>query len=110
MLALFDMPFDVTGCSNPTYGELIDLLAELDGRTNIVDLLCSEICQRYPNISVSRPARLFDTINRIVMPTRPSLRGPPKLIGSPLATYRKRVWIPRDRTTKTPGNTYSDVI
>ena len=94
----------ITGCSNPTYGELIDLLTELEGRANTVDLLCSTICKQYPNISVSRPMRLFDTIKRIAGPTRPSLRGPAKLAGSPLATYRKRVWKPRTRTTQTPGN------
>lgn len=92
------------GCSNPTYGELIDLLTELERRPNTVDLLCSEICQRYLNISVSHSTRLFDTIKRIAGPTRPSLRGQAKLTGSPLAAYRKRVWKPRTRTIQTPGN------
>ena len=94
----------VTGCSSPTYGELIDLLTELEGRPDIVDLLCSKICKQYPNICVSRPMRLFDTIKRIAGPTRPSLRGPAKLAGSPLGTYRKRVWKPHTRATQTPGN------
>ena len=68
---------------------------ELEGRP---DLLYSEICARYPKISVSRPTRLYDTVKRIVVPTRPSLRGAAKLSGSPLAAYRKRVWKPRIRT------------
>jgi len=95
---------NVTGCDNPTYGELIDLLTELEGRPNTIDFLCSEICKRYPNLCVSRPTRLFDTINHIAGPTRPSLRGPAKLAGSPLVTYRKRIWKPRTRTAKAPGN------
>ena len=92
-----------TGCNNPTYGELIDLLLESEEKPNTVDLLCSEIHKRYPNIPVNRPTRLFDTINRIAGPTRPSLRGSAKLSGSPLVTYRKRTWKPRTRTS--PGNT-----
>ena len=34
---------------------------------------------------------------RIVAPTQPSVIGEPKLTGSPLQTYRKRVWQPRIR-------------
>ena len=86
------------GCGKPTYGELIDIFTELEGRADTADLLYSEICRRYPDISVGRPSRLFDTIQRIVGPTRPSLRGTAKLNGSPLASYRRRVWEPRIRT------------
>ena len=39
--------------------------------------------------SISRPSRFFDTIQRIVGPTKPSLQGEAKL---PLASYRRRVW------------------
>ena len=72
---------------------------ELEGQADVADLLCTEICRRYPGISVGRPSRLFDTIQRIVGPTRPSLRGTAKLTGSPLASYRRRVWEPRIRNT-----------
>lgn len=85
----------------PTYGELIDLFTELEGRPNMSDKLYSEICVRYPKVSVSRPARLYDTVKCIVAPTRPSLRAAAKLNGSPLAAYRKRVWKPRIRTQGT---------
>ena len=97
----------ITGCSNPT-----DLFIELEGKPNTVDLLCCMICKQYPNISVSHPMRLCDTINRIAGPTRPLLRGPAKLDGLPLASYRKRVWKPHTRTTQTPdnNNTWSDLI
>ena len=64
---------------------------ELEGQADVADLLCSEICKRYPSMSVSRPSRLFDTI---VGPTRPSLRGTAKLTGSPLASYRRNVCEP----------------
>ena len=53
------------------------------------------ICARYPMIQVGHPTRLFDTVKRIVGPTRLSLRGAAKLSDSHLATYRKRVWKPR---------------
>lgn len=89
--------------TEPTYGELIDLFTEVEGRANTTDLLYSEFCTRYPKISVSRPTRLFDTVKPIVGPTRPSLRGAAKLSGSPLATYRKRVWKHRIRTSSTQG-------
>ena len=48
---------------------------------------------------MSRPTRFFDAVQRIVGPTRPSLRGSAKLTGSPLASYRRRVWQPRVRNT-----------
>ena len=87
------------GCDKPTYGELIDIFVKVEAQANAQDLLCSEILRRYPRISIGRPSRLFDTVQRIVGPTRPSLRGTAKLIGSPLASYRRRVWEPRIRTT-----------
>jgi len=65
--------------SDPRYGELIDLLSDFEGRPNLTDLLCSEIQKRYPNTSVSRPTRLYDTVIRIAAPTRPSLSRPAKL-------------------------------
>ena len=87
------------GYGKPTYGELIDIFVGFEGQADAADLLCSEICRRYPNLSVGRPSRLFDTVQRIVGPTRASLRGTAKLTGSPLVSYRRRVWEPRIRTT-----------
>ena len=55
--------------------------------------------RQYPTVEVGRPSRVYDTISRLVGPTRPSLRGPAKLTGSPLASYRKRIWLPRIRNT-----------
>jgi hypothetical protein len=43
----------------------------------------------------------LDSIQRIVGPTRPFLLGAAKLTGSPLASYRKRVWQPRIRNEGT---------
>ena len=84
------------GHGHATYGELLDLFSQFEGRP---DLLFSQVSSRYPSISISRPSRLYDTVQRIVGPTKPSLHGPAKLTGSPLATYRKRIWKPRVRTT-----------
>ena len=95
---------DVTECSNPTYGELINLLTKFEGQPDAADLLCSELSARYPHLSVSHPTRLLDIIKCLAGPTRPSIRGPTKLVGTPLATYRKRVWKARTRTrTQTLG-------
>ena len=57
----------------------IEIFMELEGQADTADLLCSEICRQYPGISVGRPSRLFDTIQQIEGPTRPSLRGTAKL-------------------------------
>lgn len=62
--------------------------------------LCAEISKRFPSISTKRPGRLVDTITRIVAPTKPSLNGALKLTGSPLRSYRQRIWEPRVRTAK----------
>jgi len=88
------------GC-NPTYGELIDTFEEVEGRPDAADLLCVELCQRYPHIKIGRPSRLLDTVKRLIAPTRPSMLGPAKLTGLPLANYRRRVWEPRIRSTGT---------
>ena len=85
--------------TEPTYGELIDLYIELEGKANLQDCLFSEISGRFPQLSLGRPTRVLDTIKRIIAPTRPSLRGPAKITGSGLAAYRKRVWRPRIRTS-----------
>lgn len=57
-------------------------------------LLLQSLRQKYKHLSVGRPERFYDTVCRIAAPTRPSLRGEAKLVGSPLATYRRRAWVP----------------
>lgn len=89
-----------TASRKPTYGELIDLLSDAErkcDKENVPEVLYHEFTQQYPHIYVGRPKRLYDTVARIAAPTRPSLRGETKLIGSPLSSYRKRKWIPRIR-------------
>ena len=82
-----------------SYGELIDLLsdAEQESMEHTPELLVDKVKQRYPHVSIGQPARFFDTVTRLAAPTRPSLIAPPKLCGSPLSSYRKRDWIPRNR-------------
>lgn len=90
--------------SKPTYGELIDLFEEVKHRSpNDEHLLVSEFVKKFPNIPIGRPRRFYETISRLVAPTQPSAIGDPKLIGSPLATYRKRTWEPRIRNTLKSG-------
>ena len=48
--------------------ELIDLYMDLEERPNSINVLHSEICAIF---QVSRPTRLFDTVKRIVVPTKP---------------------------------------
>lgn len=86
--------------TKPSYGELIDMLdaAQLEA-TTIKDkhpstLLLQNLRQKYKYLSTGRPERFYDTVCRIAAPTRPSLRGEAKLVGSPLATYRRRAWVP----------------
>ena len=88
----------------PTYGELIDLLAETEHESpNDEDLLFSKFKTLYPSISVGRPRRFYETVSRIAAPTQPSLIGVPKLCDSPLSSYRKRTWEPRIRNRPIPG-------
>ena len=84
----------------PTYGELIDLLEKSEKEApSDYEALCSKFQQLYPHIRIARPKRFYDTVSRITAPTKPSSKGDSKLCGSPLATYRKREWIPRVRNT-----------
>lgn len=78
----------------PTYDALIDMFEEFGSD------LCAEISKRFPFISIKRPGRLVDTITRIVAPTKPSLNRVAKVTGSPLRSYRQRIWEPRVRTAK----------
>lgn len=86
----------------PTYGDLIDLYAEFGSDDH---MLCSEISKRFPSISVKRPGRVADTVSRIVAPaTTVSLNNRTvKLTGSPLRSYRQRVWKPRIRISRSEG-------
>lgn len=79
----------------PTYGDLIDLL---DESGNDVPSLTSKVRERFPEVSVGRAGRFYETVQRIAAPTKPSILGEAKLNGSPLATYRSRIWKPRIRT------------
>ena len=80
----------------PTYGVLIDLLDRNDEAH-----LYSEFKSMYPLIPVGRPKRFYETVQRIAAPTRPSLISGPKLHGSPLRSYRRRLWEPRIRNSCT---------
>ena len=89
---------------NPSYGELIDFLqaAEVACETDrdkrsVADLLTEKFTSSYPYIPIRRPTRFLDTVRRLAAPTKPSAVGEQKLLGSPLSTYRRRVWIPRNR-------------
>ena len=84
----------------PTYGELIDLFGEFGSDQH---LLCTEISKRFPSVSVKRPSHLVDTITRIIALTKPALNGTLKLSGSPLCSYRQRIWEPRVRTATSGG-------
>lgn len=66
-------------------------------------LLCVKLTERFPSISTKRPGRVVDTITRIVAPTKPALNGVLRLSGSPLRSYRQRIWEPRIRTAKYRG-------
>lgn len=90
----------VTASRKPTYGELIDLLesSEKEAPSDYA-VLCAKFQEMYPHIRIARPQRFYDTVSRIAAPTKPSSRGEGKLYGSPLATYRRREWVPRVRNT-----------
>ena len=80
----------LTLISVSTFGELIELYEDTSDDASI---LHTKLLERYP-VLVGRHCRLLETVKRIVVPTRPSLRGDAKLHGSPLPTYRKRIWKP----------------
>ena len=84
--------------ARPTYGELIDIFNEVQRSShNDENCLLSEFRKYYPKCPIGRPRRFFETVQRIAAPTQPSLISQPKLSGSPLQSYRKRVWQPRVR-------------
>ena len=90
--------------NQPTYGDLIDLFEEVEAESyNDEHLLCSKFQRLYPSISIGRPRRFFETVERIMAPVRPSTRGDAALKGSPLSTYRNRVWMSRVRYSTLRG-------
>lgn len=86
------------------YGELIDLLEEVERESpNDENLLYSKFKVMYPKIYVGRPRRFYETITRLAAPTKHSLQGKCSLTGSPLTSYRKRIWQPRLRNVGMKG-------
>jgi len=96
----------ITAVAKPSYGELIDMLnaAEREAarsiNTHASILLLEKFRQIYKHVSIGRPERFYDTVCRIAAPTRPSLRGTAKLLGSPLETYRRRTWVSKNTRKK----------
>ena len=85
---------------NAAYSELIDFLeaAEIEANTqSVADILTEKFTSRYPHIPISRPSRFLDTVRRLAAPTKSSAIGQQKLLGSPLASYHRRLWIPRNK-------------
>ena len=80
----------------PTYGELIDLLQEVEQESpNNENLLYSKFKELYPKIYVGCPRRFYETVTHLEAPTKSSLRGKSGLTGSLLTSYWKRSWQPR---------------
>ena len=69
-------------------------------------ILCAEISKRFPSISVKRPGRVADSVFRIAAPaTVPALNNSTvKLTGTPLRSYRQRVWKPQIRISTSEGS------
>ena len=86
---------------NPSYGELIDFLQVAEDacgqKDSVADILTEKFTSSYPHIPICRPTRFLDTVRRLAAPTKSSAVGEKKLLGSPLITYRRRVWVPRSR-------------
>ena len=72
----------------PTYGELIDLLEEVEQESpNNESLLYSKFQVLYPNIYVGHPRRFYETLTCLAAPTKSSLREKVSLTGSLLTSY-----------------------
>ena len=67
---------------------------------NDADSLLLEFRKEFPNCPVGRPGRFFDIVQRIAAPTQPSTIGHARLAGSPLQSYRRRVWQARIRNAE----------
>ena len=76
----------------PSYGYLIDLQETESANENesVATIVSEKFATSYPHILISRPSLFLDTVRRLAAPTRPSLIGKQKLMGSPLALYRRR--------------------
>ena len=92
--------------STLTYGEMIDMFENIEKESRgDVHLLISNFTKSYPNVTTGWPVRFYTTVERIAIPTMPSLRGEVKIQGgSPLASYRRRLWIPRTRNAGMQGD------
>ena len=100
--------------AKPSYGELIDILnaaeseAAKSRNTHTSTLLLEKFKQSYKHVSISQPECFYDTVCRIAAPTKPSLKGTAKLLGSPLVTYRRRTWVPKIQEKKIKLQVYQD--
>ena len=65
--------------------------------------LLSKFKGTYPFVYVGCADHFYETITRIVAPTRPSLRGGCSLSDLQIAAYRKRIWKPRIHNTSKLG-------
>lgn len=98
--------YSLIAMAKPSYGELIDMLNAAESEaakcrnTHASILLHENFREKYNNVSIGRPERFYDTVSRIAAPTRPSLKGTAKLLGSPLITYRRRTWVPKNTREK----------
>jgi hypothetical protein len=69
------------------YGQLIDIFNDNEKETFGDALsLVSKFKSVCPSVVVRRPERFYNTVESLTMPTKPSIKGGPKLQGSPLAT------------------------
>ena len=94
----------------PSYGEMIDLLSNVEkSYVDVPETLCSQFREQYPHIPIGRPDRFYDTVKRLAAPTRPSIKGPSKLQGSPLVTYRRRTWVPK-KNNKPKGKNKGKIL
>ena len=104
-MSMASLKSSTLGPDSPTNGELIDLFLKVEKENfNDESVLCYKFKELCPHISLGRPRRFFDTVQRIVASTRPSSTGRGALSGSPLVSYRKRKWMPRVRNRPTGMN------
>ena len=80
------------------YGDLIDIFEQCDSESpGNKEHLYTKFKSCYPDIYIGRSDRFYQTVLRIVAPTRPSLRGDSSIKGANLLSYRKKTWVPRIR-------------
>ena len=61
--------------TRPTFGEIIDMYEEFEWQTDSANLLSSKVARQYPNLSIGRPSRFYNIVQRIVGPTKPFCEG-----------------------------------